>query len=946
MTLLLFHFFQFILHVKSTATNLPVPNNLVVPSGYNFIPPPDVWSSQFEKIHQDVKCDDAIAVQFNTQSGGPAGLAECKDQCMQIDNCHYFAYWPRRKVCKIYEKCTSTSPDGKNSIWLYKRLTQCDTEIIKPFDRSAIVQMAQAEFPGTVRYKQQSDNMFCTCITGSWMICAIVVKPGSHEDIHIKTRLNRQQNEEFLKPFQILPSGSPHSEDYPIIYSFFSDEQVQMHAEMNVMDKKFCMDIQFCLEKDGGRCPISGETFKPGDPVYILREDFQTPQREPVSCISITGLRSISMHQMSVEAFGFPDPLGRKRGEILSEHDYYIMFLFTADQLRDGVCRDELAGRSQSEAVPSEAGPSGVSPSVKKKQARRKKRQEKAEAAAKAELEMQPPSPSSMPSSPDMPPAAAHVPSIQDPGTSELSENDLIPKAASQEELNVVPEERTHEERAPEKDADRSQTPTQMMPDEDVDWKTIIWTEDVPERFLAPRPLTPNYDPVPDVDEFPNIDPAPRSVVGSRSPSNPGSPHHSPKAESPTPPSPPLASAPMPQLPPEPPVPHQPSLQSRPPPKTPYVFTPASPQIRSHSAPPFTDFSPIQSAPITKPKGKDSPELNRAGVSGEISDSTPRSPRTDSPGYNHPNQPEVAGVVSESPPVYPNYLSLEQVAPVQAQSHDPEFSSEYPPERPPSPSRSAQEAHARPQLPRHKLNPQVQPFTPNAGSPVVAPPGVLAVGMLGAYGANQIRQATQMGIDFGATFSDRTTDVSSATSADVSQMTASVTNQSQRSISSVSRATQTKPEPITIGTQTLPEPEEKGTQTDPVEFSQVAPVIPPPDEPIVSPPAAISPVPSVASSSGSDGVRFTEEERRRRKAARNKRVPADFKEGPPEEQDPSNEPKEEMKVFRPRFTSRFSLWFSISLFIVFFIYFTLSFFTSRKIRTHELYIEFSHHFFT
>eukprot|EP00493_Phyllostaurus_siculus_P007349 UN07426 len=108
--------------------------------------------------------------------------------------------------------------------------------------------------------------------------------------------------------------------------------------------------------------------------------------------------------------------------------------------------------------------------------------------------------------------------------------------------------------------------------------------------------------------------------------------------------------------------------------------------------------------------------------------------------------------------------------------------------------------------------------------------------MLGAYGANQIRQATQMGIDFGTTFSDRTTDVSSAASADVSQMTASVTNQSQRSISSVSRSTQTKPEPVTIGTQTLPEPEEKATQTDPVEFSQSAPPLPPPSEPNVSPP--------------------------------------------------------------------------------------------------------------
>merc|ERR1711879_312335 len=133
------------------------------------------------------------------------------------------------------------------------------------------------------------------------------------------------------------------------------------------------------------------------------------------------------------------------------------------------------------------------------------------------------------------------------------------------------------------------------------------------------------------------------------------------------------------------------------------------------------------------------------------------------------------------------------------------------------------------------------------------------------------------------------------------------------------RATQTKPEPVTIGTQTLPEPEEKGTQTDPVEFSQVAPVISPPDEPIVYPPAALSPVPSVASSSGSSGVRFTEEERRRRKAARNKRVPADFKEGPPEEQDPSNEPKEETKVFRSRFTTSFHKLFSITLLSVFFI---------------------------
>jgi len=959
MTFLLFHVFQ-LLQIEGTATSIPVPNTLVVPAGYNFIPPPDIWSSQFEKIHQDLKCDDDVAVQFNTQAGGPAGLAECKDQCMQIDNCRFFAFWPRRKVCKIYEKCTSMSPDGKNSIWLYKRLTQCDTEIVKPSDRSAIVQMVHVEFPGTVRYKQQLDNMFCTCITGSWMICAIVVMPGSPEDIFIQARLSRRQNDAFLKPFQIVQNGSPYTDDYPVIYPFYSDEQVLMHAEMNVMDKNFCMDIQLCFEKGDGRCPISGEIFKPGDAVYIIKDEFQAPRSEPVSCISITALRSISMHQMSIEARGFPDPLGRRKGEMLSEHNYYIMFLFTPEQLRDGVCRDELAGQKQSEAGPSEPGPSGVSSSVKKKQARRKKRQERAEAAAKAEVEREPLSFSS----PDVSPAAARV---QDHGTSEneltpkaspgASGNEVVPKASpgtSENELvpRASPKDNSNETReelkaSPDKDEDQSQTPPQVLSDEDVDWKTIIWTEDVPDRFLASRPLTPNYDPAPAVDPTPFIAPL-RDVVGSRSPSNPNSPRHSPEPDSPVPQSPPLESAPIPQFPPLPPIPKQSSRYSPPRQRSHHVFTPASPQVRPQSAPPFTDFSPIEMAPFTNPKAKDSPELNKAGVPGEISDSRPRNP-IDSPGYDHPNQPEVAGVASASSPVYPSYLSLEQMAPVQPQSDDPTFSSEYPPERPPSPSRSAPGPQPRPHIQRSRLNPQVQPFTPNSGSPVVAPPGVLAVGMLGAYGANQIRQATQMGIDFGTTFSDRATDVSQMTdvssrSADIAQMTASVTNQSQRSISSVSRSTQTKPEPVTIGTQTLPEPLEKATQTDPNESSQPVPDNSPPNEPIASSDAALSPVPSVASSSASSGMRLTEEERRRRKAVRNKRVPPDFKEESSEEQKDPPHDHLETEVSNSQYGSTYSSWISILLFSILFIYFIHSFFSSREPQKDDLYIEFLHDF--
>ena len=58
----------------------------------------------------------------------------------------------------------------------------------------------------------------------------------SVEDIFIQARLSRRQNDAFLKPFQIVQNGSPYTDDYPVIYPFYSDEQVLMHAEMNVMD--------------------------------------------------------------------------------------------------------------------------------------------------------------------------------------------------------------------------------------------------------------------------------------------------------------------------------------------------------------------------------------------------------------------------------------------------------------------------------------------------------------------------------------------------------------------------------------------------------------------------------------------------------------------------------------------------------------------------------------
>jgi len=218
-------------------------------------------------------------------------------------------------------------------------------------------------------------NLVCTCESHLIMICTIFVDEGSLVEVAVDMRLNRE-NPVDLHPFfvinQNLPESSQSSIDRslsPLGFEAPGDYEPPVRARIVIcrgppipdissgseLNAHFKLDhstsvpnmrcaptlrrvksspsalhysenrIPLCL--CSGVCPITQNTFKPNDMVYVLKaESHNVALRKSIGCISALGLKQLA--QRSFEGT-FGDPLRRVEQTDLTveqSYDTYVMY--------------------------------------------------------------------------------------------------------------------------------------------------------------------------------------------------------------------------------------------------------------------------------------------------------------------------------------------------------------------------------------------------------------------------------------------------------------------------------------------------------------------------------------------------------------------------------------------------------------------------------------------
>jgi len=334
-------------------------------------------SANFEKAYDDVRCDDPPLTTSKAASFVKFNFQVCKEKCLGDPRCRWFAYWTKKKYCETYATCTSRSPDAGNSIFLYQRLNECETER-GVHGQGRYPQLIAAAFPkGIIRISGPKQNLHCKCATPAWMFCGILVEGGSEEEAVVRAKLNRNDLKNML-PFHPVTGVLQNSmlasdEDSPIVFTpSGGSKHDKIHAEIEVLDSGNCLSLEQCMEgTPHGVCPITKEPFVAGDPVYILKSD-QVDARNgiPIPCISVPALWARSMSEYALREGGFVDPLFREKDKLrLIQQDYSIAFVFDHEQLSSGMCGKQMAMRvppSKNLDIPmrdpgiSQAGPSSA----------------------------------------------------------------------------------------------------------------------------------------------------------------------------------------------------------------------------------------------------------------------------------------------------------------------------------------------------------------------------------------------------------------------------------------------------------------------------------------------------------------------------------------------------------------------------------------------------------
>jgi len=271
------------------------------------------------------------------------------------------------------------------------QLTPCEQVLYNGDERERLEHFGRypreiaEQFPGdTVKHRNPNRNLHCHCSSLQYMVCRIVVHPGSVEERIVKKRLDVKQDMQSyhgsLRPFftETRVHDSIHYVFKPIYYentdcspkvvaevlvkSSFEDGKVPRSrsspANLNYVVRT--IPRHFCK---GGSCPILMAKFVHHDIVYVLQEDFdKLEEEEQVYCISAAGLNRIAAGRRDKK---FMDPLRRTGNRLVTIEDDFAAFIITREdkpECNDSTSHSESSEADPSKAVPSEAGPSGTQP--------------------------------------------------------------------------------------------------------------------------------------------------------------------------------------------------------------------------------------------------------------------------------------------------------------------------------------------------------------------------------------------------------------------------------------------------------------------------------------------------------------------------------------------------------------------------------------------------------
>jgi len=326
--------------------------------------------SPFEKVHEDVYCNDGAPFQPPFFSGNVKTVRDCKLKCINDPRCAYMAYWLKTKKCETYFTCFSQTRDGNNKILVFKRVSICEQErdkyynlMAKEFPRNFIRPLYMPfewEKNAGPRSNHRQPNIHCKCTGMSWLTCGIFATEETPEFELFNDRFDPNYKEK-MKPFFVLSNGLSKYGGEKKFLAFAEQKQgLTLFAELQLFEfvpngrtKTFrqsnpgCIHMRQCVDgTPGGICPVQARPFESGEPVYIMRHDSKfvgTTQR--LVCISVKGLRSHLMEEECLKDGGFRDPLGRQPMtqdgpvDILTiDEFYYMFFLFDDAAMGTGIC--------------------------------------------------------------------------------------------------------------------------------------------------------------------------------------------------------------------------------------------------------------------------------------------------------------------------------------------------------------------------------------------------------------------------------------------------------------------------------------------------------------------------------------------------------------------------------------------------------------------------------
>lgn len=325
-------------------------------------------NSPFEKVHEDVHCNDAAPFHPPFFSSKVKSMKDCKAECTKDPRCAYMAFWLKTKKCETYFTCYSQIRDGSNRITLYKRVSICEQ------DRDKYYNLIAREFPRDIirplympfewqknapRSNHRQPNFHCYCTGIGWMTCGVFATENTPEFEMFDDRFAPTDKEK-MKPFFVFASGlSKYGGEKDFLAFAEKKSGVKLFAELqlfqfipnnnwNTMTNPGCIHIRQCVEgTPGGIDPVQLRPFESGEPVYLMRDDAKyIGTNHRIACISVRGMRSHLMEDQCLKDGGFQDPLGRQPATedgfaptILTIEEFYHMFyIFDDAAMGTGIC--------------------------------------------------------------------------------------------------------------------------------------------------------------------------------------------------------------------------------------------------------------------------------------------------------------------------------------------------------------------------------------------------------------------------------------------------------------------------------------------------------------------------------------------------------------------------------------------------------------------------------